>query len=318
MFDLLSSHIEPEYKKCFSLYQSKNLESSRSKIIRLSFTTFIDKKDFESRCLAIAFSDYSKYMTSGQKFNGASLIIANDFGEKGKIVTKQLIQMINQLTKTNNWKIYPSSDIPAEFFYKLKEVQWPEGIDIAEPDYISLLHTILATKKSFGENLLSVCFDWEYDESFNQFFKYYHIDVVDNPEGVVLVTNKFITDEKAGEIVNLKPRAVISFIDGTLNDYNDDRPMGRFKLANIHVIPSGITKLGNTLVADSYINDLRPMEQTFKLIETTGQRVQSIWKIALEKRINFNEIVSEITKANIGSNRFKLASHDVGDNTYKA
>ena len=87
---------------------------------------------------------------------------------------------------------------------------------------------------------------------------------------------------------------------------------------NIDLIPSGITKLGNTLIADNQVNVLRSVEQTFKLIETTGQRVEAIWKMALEKRINFNDIVSEITRAEVGQNRFKLETHDIGVNTYKA
>ena len=66
------------------------------------------------------------------------------------------------------------------------------------------------------------------------------------------------------------------------------------------------------------IGGLEFAKQTFKLIETTGQRVQTIWKMALEKRINFNDIVSEITRSQIATNRFKLETHDIGVNTYKA
>ena len=318
MFDLLSSHIEPGFKKCFSAYKSANNDSTRSPIVRLSFAPFHSEKDFENRCLNIAFTDEMKLMTSGQTHNGISLIIANDFGAGGQPIEKHFIKMIDYIIKENNWKVYPSPDIPESFFKKLKEVRWPDGVDIAEPDYVTLLHTILATKKAFGENLLSLYFDWEYDEGFNQFFKYYHIDITDNPENAVLVTNKFIDDNRAKEIVEMKPRTVISFKDGTVDDYNSDGPMGRLKFNNIHLVPSGITQIGNTMVADNYINDLRSTEETFKLIETVGDRVETLWKMALESRINFNDLVTEITKARIASNRFKLQTFGVGHNTYKA
>ena len=318
MFDLLSSHIEPGFKKCFSAYKSTNNDSTRSPIVRLSFAPFHSEKDFENRCLNIAFTDEMKLMTSGQTHNGISLIIANDFGAGGQPIEKHFIKMIDYIIKENNWKVYPSPDIPESFFKKLKEVRWPDGVDIAEPDYVTLLHTILATKKAFGENLLSLYFDWEYDEGFNQFFKYYHIDITDNPEKAVLVTNKFIDDNRAKEIVEMKPRTVISFKDGTVDDYNSDGPMGRLKFNNIHLVPSGITQIGNTMVADNYINDLRSTEETFKLIETVGDRVETLWKMALESRINFNDVVTEITKARIASNRFKLQTFGVGHNTYKA
>ena len=198
-------------------------------------------------------------------------------------------------------------------------MQWPPDVDMCEPDYMGLLHTLLATKKSIGKNLLSVYFDYDYDDSFNQFFKYYHINVVDDPKDAVLVTDKYINFERATEIVALKPNIVISFNDACIWETNiNDAPMALLRVNNIHLIPSGITKLGNSLIADNFVNNLRTIEQTFKLIETTGERVEKIWKIALEKRVNFNDIISEITKAQIATNRFKLETRDVGVNTYKA
>ena len=121
------------------------------------------------------------------------------------------------------------------------------------------------------------------------------------------------------EIVVLKPEIVISTNDGCIWETPiNDVPMRVLRKNNIDLISSGITKLGNTLIADNHVNELRSVEQTFKLIETTGQRVEAIWKMVLEKRINFNDIVSEITKAEIQQNRFKLEVHDIGVNTYKA
>ncbi len=318
MFDLLSSHIEPGFKKCFSAYTSANNDSKRSPIVRLSFAPFYNEKDFENRCFNIAFTDEMKLMTSGQPHNGISLIIANDFGTGGQPIEKHFIKMIDHIIKENNWKVYPSSDIPEDFFKKLKEISWPEGVGIVEPDYMTLLHTILATKKAFGQNLLSVYFDWEYDNSFNQFFKYYHIDVTDNPEKAVLVTNKFIDDNRAKEIVDMKPRTVISFKDGTIDDYNSNEAMGRLKFNEIHLVPAGITQIGNTMVADNYINNLRSTDETFRLLETVGDRVEALWKMALESRINFNDVVTEITRASISTNRFKLQTFGVGNNIYKA
>lgn len=320
MFDILHSHIEPEYKKCYYAYSQSNLKTDRQKIVHLSFTTFIDEEDFKVRSRNIAFSDYTKRMTSGQPFNVITLVIANDFGLNGKAIDKNLVHLVNFLTKSHNLKIYPSSSIPENIVKKLKDVYWPEDVDRYEPDYMSLLHTILQTKKSLGRNLLSVCFDYEYDDSFNQFFKYYHIDIVNDPKDAVLVTDKYIDFDRAKEIVKLQPEIVISFNDGCIwESYGiNDAPMGLFRVNDINLIPSGITKLGNTLVADNHINNLRTIEQTFKLIETTGERVESLWKMSLEKRINFNDIVSEITKAEVSSNRFKLEVHDIGVNTYKA
>ncbi|MBB22338.1 MAG: hypothetical protein CMN04_05540 [Roseibacillus sp.] len=323
MFDILYSHIEPEYKKCYYAYKQSNLQSNlktdRKTIVHLSFAKFIDKEDFKIRSRNIAFNDYTKRMTSGQPFNVITLVVANDFGSNGKAIEKNLVHLVNSLTKLYNLKIYPSSSIPENIVKKLKEVCWPEDIDRYEPDYMGLLHTILATKKSFGRNLLSVCFDYDYDDSFNQFFKYYHIDIVDDPKEAVLVTDKFIDENRASEIVGLQPNVVISVDDGCIWETPiNDAPMGILRKNNIDLISSGITKLGITLVADNHINNLRTVEQTFKLIETTGERVESIWKMVLEKRINFNDIVSEITKAEVSSNRFKLGVHDIGVNTYKA
>ena len=320
MFDLLHTHIEPEYKKCYSIYTTKDIDCTRSPIVRLSFETFYNKEDFETRCLNIAFSDLAKHMTSGQPFNGVSLIVANDFGENGQVIDKHICSLINHLTKKHNLKVYPSAQSSQNYIAKLKEVQWPPDVDLCEPDYMSLLHTILATKKSFGKNLLSVCFDYEYDKSFDQFFKYYHIDIVNDPKDAVLVTNKYIDLERAKEIANLKPNTVISFNDACIwESYGiNDAPMGILRMNNIHLVPSGITKIGNTIIADTFVNSLRSLEQAFQLVETTGQRVETLWKIALESRINFNDIVSEITKAKIAANRFKLKTYDVGVNIYKA
>tara|TARA_B100001094_G_scaffold124656_1_gene120518 strand:- start:4631 stop:5590 length:960 start_codon:yes stop_codon:yes gene_type:complete len=319
MFDILYSHIEPEYKKCYYAYSQSNLKTDRQKIVHLSFTTFIDADDFKIRSHNIAFNDYTKRMTSGQPFDIISLVIANDFGLNGKAIEKNIIYLVNFLTKSYDLKIYPSSSISENIVKKLKDVYWPEDVDKYEPDYMGLLHTILATKKSLGRNLLSVCFDYDYDESFKQFFKYYHIDIVDDPKDAVLVTDKYIDFDRAKEIVRLKPEIVVSFNDGCIWESNiNDAPMALLRENNIDLIPSGITKLGNTLIADNQVNVLRSVEQTFKLIETTGQRVEAIWKMALEKRINFNDIVSEITRAEVGQNRFKLETHDIGVNTYKA
>ncbi len=319
MFDLLYNQIDPENKKCYSAYTSTEQHPERSQVVRLSFETFHNKEDFETRCLNIAFSDYAKQMTSGQLFNGVSLIVANDFGVNGPTIDKQIVFLINFLTKQHNLKVYPSSGVPQNIIGKLKEVQWPPDVDMCEPDYMGLLHTLLATKKSIGKNLLSVYFDYDYDDSFNQFFKYYHINVVDDPKDAVLVTDKYINFERATEIVALKPNIVISFNDACIWETNiNDAPMALLRVNNIHLIPSGITKLGNSLIADNFVNNLRTIEQTFKLIETTGERVEKIWKIALEKRVNFNDIISEITKAQIATNRFKLETRDVGVNTYKA
>jgi hypothetical protein len=319
MFDILYSHIEPEYKKCYYAYSQSNIKTNRQKIVHLSFATFIDKDDFKTRSYDIAFNDYTKRMTSGQPFDIVSLVIANDFDLNGQAIEKNLIHLINFITKSYKLKIYPSASVPQSIIKKLKDIYWPNDIDMYEPDYMSLLHTILATKKAIGKNLLSVYFDYDYDDSFNQFFKYYHIDIVDEPKDAVLVTDKFIDENRANELVNLKPKIVISVNDGCIwQTPINDAPMGILRKNSIDLISSGITKIGNTLVADNQVNNLRSVEQTFKLIETTGQRVETIWKMALEKRINFNDIVSEITKAEVEQNRFKLEVHDIGVNTYKA
>ena len=319
MFDILHSHIEPEYKKCYYAYSQSEVKTDRKKIVHLSFAPFIDKDDFKIRSYNIAFNDCTKRMTSGQPFDVVSLVVANDFGPNGKAIEKNLIHLINFITKSHNLKVYPSSSVPQSIVNKLKDLHWPADVDRYEPDYMTLLHTILATKKSLGRNLLSVNFDYEYDDSFNQFFKYYHIDLVDTPKDAVLVTDKFIDENRANEIVVLKPEIVISTNDGCIWETPiNDVPMRVLRKNNIDLISSGITKLGNTLIADNHVNELRSVEQTFKLIETTGQRVEAIWKMVLEKRINFNDIVSEITKAEIQQNRFKLEVHDIGVNTYKA
>ena len=172
MFDLLYSHIEPDYKKCYTAYASINKNPKRSNVVRLSFETFLNEEDFKTRCLNVAFSDYAKQITSGQPFSGVSLIVATDFAERGQAIQKDIVMLINSLTKQFDLKVYPSAGVSQNIMRKLKEVQWPPDVDMCEPDYMSLLHTVLATKKAIGKNLLSVCFDYEYDESFNQFFKY--------------------------------------------------------------------------------------------------------------------------------------------------
>ena len=112
----------------------------------------------------------------------------------------------------------------------------------------------------------------------------------------------------------MKPKVVISFNEACI----DESALGRLYQAGIHLIPSSITKVGNSLIAEGCNGQQRTMEQNFKLIETTGQRVETIWKFALEKRINFNEIVDEIAKAEIATSRFKLTTYEVGANLYKA
>ena len=318
MFDQIHKHIEPGYKKCFILYSHNKVNKNEPKVIRLSFVKFNNEEDFTERALSVAYTDYSKQRLIGRTFNSASLVIANEFPEGSFPVEKHFLSFINHMMKHFNYKAYPSTDLSENFYKKLKEITWPEEVGICEGDYTSLLHTILATKKALGKNILSVCFDHKFDDSFNKFFKYYHIDLTFNPEGAVLVTDKFITDERATEIVNMKPKVVISFNDACINSFGDSRAIGRLYQAGIHLVPSSITKVGNSLIAEGCVDQKRTMEQNFKLIETTGQRVETIWKFALEKRINFNEIVDEIAKAELTANRFKLTTYDVGVNLYKA
>ena len=68
----------------------------------------------------------------------------------------------------------------------------------------------------------------------------------------------------------MKPRTVISFKDGTIDDYNSNEAMGRLKFNEIHLVPAGITQIGNTMVADNYINNLRSTDETFKRNQKTS------------------------------------------------
>ena len=323
MFDLVRTHIAPLDKKCFSIHTYNKKINDEVEITRLSFTKFIDEESFTTRSKCVAYNDYAKQKLTGRTFNAFSLVVANDFEVRGKPVDKQLLEFIRNFSKKNNYQLYPSHNIPDKLFQLIENSCWTSEVDIPEGDYASLLYAIASTRDSL--KIWDVYLDLELDKVFHNALKLQNMKIVQTPENSIYITDKFIDDAEAKRLVALKPKVIVNFDDACIDNLGDNQALGRLYQAGIHLIPPGITKIGNSLIAEGFAKELRQLEESFKLIETNFQRCNKIWQYAMHTKENFSAIVNEIVKAGFDTtetdfikNRHKLETFGVGANSYKA
>jgi hypothetical protein len=312
----------PQEKYCFIIH-SEDLGYEHT-LHRLCLTEFVNADDFEKRAKSILELEKQKSLLSGKNWNPGVWLIANKFTDYGDVIEKQLAQMIGKRLKILKKFIYPSYNISSNVLKLVTEgMYWDRGIEMPEADFSSLFMSTASILRVYPEYRINSDFkeDSILKEDFLNLVKE-HMNYVGPTFGnppEILITDKHLTEEYSEQIVKMKPKIVLHFDDiGIINIRASERLIKN----NIHIIPSCVTMMGNSLISQGLSNNKRTIDESFKLIQNQVTHFNSsIWDFSLNSRENFLTVINEIYNAMAdekAESRFRLDSQDVGTMSYLA
>lgn len=322
----------PQEKNCFIL-DSNNL-GYETTIHRICTTEYIDANDFKNRAKLILENEKHKSLLSGKNWNPGVWVIANKFKDHGEVIEKHLASMISKrLNTVYDINVYPSSSLSFNFVKSVKRgLAWDQNIEGPEADFTSVFATILSIHQKYPE--YKVTSDFQSNSVFNQGFldlakeqlNYVPHKTFGPLDADILITDKIITPEYSTQLIQAKPKIIVlcndlgfSFKDAN-NPHN--KPIHELIEKNIQVIPPFISTIGNSLIAEGIASAKRDLEESFKLTQNLISHFNSsIWDFALNSRINYCMVVSEIFNSiadDTNQTRFQLSPYDVGTMSYLA
>lgn len=295
-------------KNCFSL-----LGEPDAVIYRVLFCQCSSEQNFDMLQHMYMRNDHIKKVLSGKEVAVGNLIMADNYGEKGNIPEKQLLENFRRLIVKNNLTVYPSGNV----IHNLKEhlvKAWDFTVPFQEPDYVSLFIAVTTCLEKTGSKTFYI--DIKNMEDFQNLLDQLANADTSNPD--VYITDKFIDSDKAREILKLNPKVVVLFGNAEV----DPNYIHDFRKKNINIVPTSLTQMGNFIFAEGVFSKNRSTEESFQLINVGCKSLnETLWNFSLNSRENLYDIVEEIFQAHINENaqsRFRLKTYDIGAMSYRA
>lgn len=306
--------ITPTEKRCI-IVSSEDQRVAR----RVVFGKFKTEKEFEEDYKEHYKEEKTRQVLSGKNFPAGLVFIADDFGEGGKVPEKHLVEFIRKLSSKNKWSHYPSSSLRDNYeFEHLHQLNisefWDDTLPVQEADYVSMFVATLTAVKT--KELKTFLVDGTNLSHFQEMLKQVIQPTFGNPD--VYITSNFIDWQEIKKIEKINPKVVLFFGNSIITESMANHLIKK----DIHIIPPSITQLGNMLISEGIFNNSREVSESFQLINKACSELNdSLWRYALNYRVNFYTVVDEIYKAYTNENetsRFRLDYKDIGAMSYLA
>ena len=317
-YNTVLQHISPNDKRCYSMMDADGIAPRR----RLVLTDYYDEIQFESRVKRALKNEHTKRLLSTKSLDVGVLVVANNFGKKGELPTKNLQQLLNYFLLKNEYLLYPSIDTPNDFYKNLNTKlykSWPEPMQCFEPDYISLYNCLLACCMKTEYNTVGFHGDNFAKNDFIELIKQQDGDLKYHGFGFdILVTDKFMDRNYIREILETNCKVVVCASSIDLDEHYIKELMDN----GVQVVPSSLSCTGNFYVTEGLESGTRNIEESLQLTAvSTLELNKTIWHEVLNKRTNFYKLVEEIYFACTDENSktsIKLLEKGIGTMSFKA
>jgi len=308
MYQIKIKSTNYQEKNCFSLIGEENAE-----IYSAIFCRCNSDQNFDAVQTMLMTNEHKKKILSGKEVSVGALIMADDYAEKGKKPSKQLLENFRRLVVKHDLMIYPSSNINYALKEKLTK-SWDFTVPFQEPDYVSLF--IAVTTCLEKKELKSFYIDSSDLLNFENLLEKSAVVDVHNPD--IYITTDFVDGKKVKEILKLNPKVIFLFGNADV----DTNYINEFRKRNINLVPTALTQMGNFIFAEGIYKKNRTIDESFRLINVGCKKLnETLWHFSLNSRKSVYDVVDEIFQAHVDENArssFRLDNHDVGAMLYRA